>query len=210
MLFLAAPRLWRQIVSLMSGLASAHADLTAPAQTTPASISMTLLRQLQRKDEEAWDLIFTQWHRRLFGYLYCHLPSKEDAEDVLGETFVAAVKYINHFDGQGAFSTWLYAVAHNKIVDFWRKHHDTDEIPLTLVAAENDIDLDFKLALRRLPRQAQEALVLRYSEGLSVAEIAEVMGRTYKSVESLLSRARVAFRQALIDSGYFLEGGWDG
>ncbi len=191
----------------MSGLGSASADSFVPDQTATASISMTLLRQLQRKDEEAWNLVFSQWHRRLFRYLYCHLPSKEDAEDVLSETFVAAVKSINNFDGQVAFATWLYAVAHNKTVDFWRRHRDTDEIPLTLMASENDIDLDFKQALRRLPPQAQEVLILRYSEGLSVTEIAVIMKKTYKSVESLLSRARVAFRQALIESGYLGERG---
>ena len=75
--------------------------------------------------------------------------------------------------------------------------------------SDDVMDLDFKQALLRLPQVAQEALVLRYSEGLSVKEISEVIGRSYKGTESLLSRARTAFRQALLDSGYFVNGGLD-
>lgn len=209
MVFPATLPIWQLIVSLISDNAEKKRAADASAKTQPPNISAALLRQLQRKDEDAWNLIFSQWNRQIFGYLYCHLPTKEDTEDALSETFVAAVKSINHFDGQGAFSTWLYSVAHHKIVDFWRKHRDTDEIPLTLVTSDDVMDLDFKQALLRLPQVAQEALVLRYSEGLSVKEISEVIGRSYKGTESLLSRARTAFRQALLDSGYFVNGGLD-
>lgn len=165
-----------------------------------------LLMRLRDGDQNAWDEVYREWSQKIFSYLRFNLPTSEDAEDLLSETFMAAVKSIHHFDGKSALSTWLYTLAHNKMVDFWRSHQVTEELPLNLSVSEEESGLDFQESLNRLPSDAQQALLLRYREGLGVDEVAKVMGKTYKATESLLSRARAALKVALRDSGMLAEG----
>ncbi len=157
--------------------------------------------RLQSNDPDAWETLVNDWSPRLFGYLRRHVPTKEDAQDLLSETFAAAVKSIGNFDGNVAFSTWLYALAHNKIVDFWRRTKIESELPATLTVADDEISLDFKEAFKRLPDLARTVLQLRYIEGFGVDEVATVMGRSYKATESLLSRSRAMLKHVLAQSG---------
>ena len=75
MVFPATLPIWQLIVSLISDNAEKKRAADASAKTQQPNISAALLRQLQRKDEDAWNLIFSQWNRQIFGYLYCHLPT---------------------------------------------------------------------------------------------------------------------------------------
>lgn len=183
---------------------SANGKISDNTLSTRAAKQQLLIR-LQRNDQDAWDEVFREWSQKLFSYLRYSLPTSEDADDLLSETFMAAVKSIHHFDGKSALSTWLYTLAHNKMVDFWRGHQQTDELPINLSISEEEIGLDFQEALGRLPSPAQQALLLRYREDLSVSEVAHIMGKSYKATESLLSRARSAFKEALTESGIYHE-----
>jgi RNA polymerase sigma factor (sigma-70 family) len=159
------------------------------------------IQLLRGNDPDAWAELVNDWSPKLFGYLRRHVPTKEDAQDLLSETFAAAVRAIHGFDGNASLSTWLYALAHNKVVDFWRRTKIESELPETLTVAENVETLDFKEAFRRLPELAQRVLQLRYVEGFGVEEIATVMGRSYKATESLLSRSRALLKQVLREAG---------
>ncbi len=161
-----------------------------------------MILRLRRNDADAWEDFVRHWSPKLLTYLRYNLPTAEDAQDVLGETFAAAVKSIHRFDGRAAISTWLYTLAHHKMVDFWRQNQtETTELSDDLSIAEEYIGLDFRETFNRLPEQMRWVLLLRYREGLSVSEVAETMKRTYKATESLLSRARATFKQELETAG---------
>lgn len=157
-----------------------------------------LLRRLQQGEEEAWAELTRTYSPRLFSYLRHNLPSAIDAEDALSETLLAAVRAMPGFDGRVTLSTFLYSLAYRKMADFWRRRSDTVELQET-VAGSSGISshAEFEELLAQLPELSRQVLLLRYHVGLSVSEIAEVIDRSYKGTESLLSRARAQLRTAL-------------
>jgi RNA polymerase sigma factor (sigma-70 family) len=158
----------------------------ATAQHRVAESDRALLQRLQAGDEAAWSEFVTA----------------ADAEDALSETRLAAVRALPAFDGGVPTISFLYSIAYRKVADFWRKRSATVELLETLPAANvGDVSLEFMDALDSLPEQLRQALLLRYHVGLSVSEVAEVMDRSYKGAESLLSRARTQLREALTRAG---------
>jgi RNA polymerase sigma-70 factor (ECF subfamily) len=165
---------------------------------------LELLRRLQAGENEAWASVAREYTPRLLAYLRQNLPSAEDAEDVLSETFSASVRAVGNFDGRAALSTFLYAIAYRKIADFWRKHSHIKSVdiesPTVVVVAHGPTTqerLEFEDAMETLPEISRQVLLLRYQIGLGVDEIAEVLERSYKGTESLLSRARGQLREAM-------------
>jgi|GEM_PF-402028 len=163
-----------------------------------------LLQRLKDGDNRAWKQLMDEWNPRLYKYLQGKLPTKEDAEDVLNETLLGTVRGIQNFDGAVAISTFVYSIANHKVVDFWRRRKDvsdlSEEIPTKSVLDSES--MEFQELLAQLPEQSREALILRYHIGLSVSEVAEIVGRSYKGTESLLSRARRQFKEIIESDRY--------
>jgi RNA polymerase sigma-70 factor (ECF subfamily) len=163
-----------------------------------------LLHRLQVGDQHAW-IEFVQIMRpRLFNYLRHNVPTVEDAEDVLGETMIAAVRSLKDFDGRASLSTYVFSLAYRKIADFWRKRQETVSLPEQQRSPLNvgSESLEFVEVLDLLPEMSKQALILRYHVGLSVDEIAQVIDRSYKGTESLLSRARQQLRDAMAEANF--------
>ncbi|MCB0045860.1 MAG: RNA polymerase sigma factor [Caldilineaceae bacterium] len=156
------------------------------------------LRRLQAGDEDAWSNLLDEWQDPLYRYLCYAMGNTEYATEVLSETLAALVKAIQNFDGRVAISTFIYRIAANKKADFWRRRRPVEPLPVNLtVAGPTSLGMELEEALMKLPESYREALLLRYHIGLSVSEVAESMGKTYKATESLLSRSRRQLRQIL-------------
>ncbi len=170
--------------------------------TTVAEGEAEHLRRLQQGDNDAWAELCALYSSRLFQYLRHNLPTAQDAEDALSETLLAAVRALQSFDGKVTLATFLYALAYRKVADFWRRQRPTGELHEGLAAPALSGDLgEFEAALDTLPEAARQALLLRYHVGLSVGEVAEVIERSYKGTESLLSRGRSQLKTALDEAG---------
>lgn len=160
-----------------------------------------LLAKLQAGDDEAWTDLVRDYSPRLYAYLRRNLPSAVDAEDALSETLLAGVRAMPSFDGRVSLAAFLYALAYRKMADFWRRRRDTAPLHETLAVHDPGIDggerAEFEQVLDSLPEESRQVLLLRYQVGLSVTEVAEVIDRSYKGAESLLSRARSQLRVAL-------------
>ncbi len=131
----------------------------------------------------------------------------EDAEDIAADTFAAALDVLHTFRGDTEPRLWLLGIARRKIVDRARcrirqPEHSlvaADELPdlgrgpestlLSVEAAET-----IRAMIQALPEDQREALLLQVADGLSVCEVATVMGRSASSVNSLLGRARATLR----------------
>ncbi|MCB0080227.1 MAG: RNA polymerase sigma factor [Caldilineaceae bacterium] len=153
-----------------------------------------LLRRLQSKEQAAWSELYQMYTQPLYNFIRRNnIYDASDVEDILQDTWMAAPRAIDNFDGKNAtLKTFLFSLARRKIADYWRKHKAVDELPETMSVSESHQQrLELVEALALMPEQERQALILRYSEGFSVTEIADIMGRTYKGTESLLSRARV-------------------
>ena len=157
------------------------------------------LSRLQAGDECAWEALLQQWQAPLYRYLCYTLSDAEQASDILGETLVALVQAIQNFDGRVALSTFIFKIASNKTIDHWRKKKVATYTLSWDLAVDGPTSqrLELQEALATLPEEYRQALLLRYHIGLSVTEVAEVLGKSYKATESLLSRGRKRLKAAL-------------
>ncbi|TQS40085.1 RNA polymerase sigma factor [Cryptosporangium phraense] len=135
----------------------------------------------------------------VYGYLRARCGSTALAEDLTGETFLAAVAAVRQ--GRDPTVAWLITVARNKLVDHWRREAREQRSLQVVEPAEDpwDVQLDVVRArdvLQRLGPQHRLALTLRYVDDLPVPEVARLLGRTRHATEALIVRARAAFRAA--------------
>lgn len=148
--------------------------------------------------------IFEELYRRystsVYRFVRYRTNSNEDAEDITADIFLKAMAKIEQYDVKYAFSTWLFTIARNTIIDFWR----TKKVTLDLEHIEELIDqsahkterIDARLAVEKIMSQVSEndhtLIVLRFEEGLSYAEIAEITGRSETSLRTAFSRLKKA------------------
>ena len=143
---------------------------------------------------------------QVYGYLVDRCGDVATAEDLTSETFLAAVAAAQR-SGECEVSTpWLIGVARHKLIDHWRRRSREERL-LAAVADDTDLEdpepfdghlldrLRTAETLSRLGWHHRAALSLRYVDGLPVPQVAELLGRTVHATESLLVRARVAFRK---------------
>jgi RNA polymerase sigma-70 factor (ECF subfamily) len=144
------------------------------------------------------------------------------AEDLVQETFLAALSSLDKFRGDSQLYTWLRSIALHKINDFHRRQarepqpmkwssdfnalklaQAQDDKPAVLNEIESDeLDQLVHHALLGLPQDYQDVLVLKYLKDMPVLAISQILGRSPKSVEGLLSRARKAMRATLEENDY--------
>lgn len=144
----------------------------------------------------------------VYGYLFVRCRERATAEDLTSETFMAAVAAVRRPGGTEVSIPWLVGVARHKLADHWRRRNRQERIlPAEGPAGVEDpweAELDAMVAadvLARLGGHHRVALTMRYVDGLSVQETAEVLGRSVHATEALLVRARAAFRKQYENRG---------
>lgn len=183
----------------------------------PASFAedFALARQVTDGDQAALTTLYTRYADTLFAFIYHRLPDtpRPDVEEIWQETWLAAIRSIHTYRGQSQLSTWLCGLARHKIADYCRKRGRQAQIfsdtPLEnigglvesgpfpeAILARREVRARVAQVLMALPDEYRLALVARYVDDCGVAEIARRLGKPYKAAESLLSRAKMAFRAA--------------
>jgi RNA polymerase sigma-70 factor (ECF subfamily) len=157
-------------------------------------------------DEAAWRAWYEAEYAPLEGYVLWRCGSLRDlADDVLQETWLTAVRRIGRFDPTaGPFHAWLCGIAanvlRNQLRSRRRRASRQEPLPPEVGAATDRVRAErVAEALAGLPERYERVLRMKYLDRMSVAEIAAGCGETEKAVESLLARARVAFREAYGD-----------
>lgn len=164
-----------------------------------------------KEDPEAFGLLYERYVGSIYNYIYYRTGNHHDAEDLTARTFYRALKHISRYVDRGApFSAWLYRIAHNVVANWHRDHSRRQIIPLDELVtgtlrreepaalAEEREEQDLLLqAVRRLPPERQQLLILKFVEQMSNAEIAQVMGRTEGAIKSLYHRTLVVLREDL-------------
>ncbi len=141
----------------------------------------------------------------VYGYLLARCRQRTVAEELTSEVFMAAVDSIRRAAVTDVTIAWLVGIARHKLLDHWRRE-ERETRRLTAVAGQTfesddpwDVKLDVLVArdvLAVLSPAQRGALTLRYLDDLPVARVAEILGRTLHATETLLVRARNAFRSA--------------
>ncbi len=162
-----------------------------------------------RVDAEAFGALYDRYCDRIYRYVFRKLGNHEAAEDVTADVFVKVLRAIDSYSPAiAAFSTWLYRIAANAVIDYARARHAT----VSLDAAPDTEDLGApvdELAISRveadrvwraidgLTEAQRTAVTLRFGSDLPIAEIAGKMGRTEGAIKLLLNRALTAVRSQL-------------
>lgn len=152
---------------------------------------------------------YKQFAPKLRRYLNVKLPEGE-VEEILQDTFLSAFDSLPLYRGESSVATWLISIARHEVADFYRKAYVRAAVEKTMPLFENMvsevlspefvmkkkmIEKRFFSAYRGLNKQYQDVLSYKYELSMSVKEIAEKMELSFKATESLLFRARIAFRE---------------
>ena len=141
---------------------------------------------------------------QVYGYLLPRCGSAALAEDLTAETFMAAVAATRRAAAPEVTVAWLVGVARHKLVDHWRRVAREERRLAAVEQAGEGLDDPWEArldadaahaALAQLSARQRIALTLRYLDGLPVADVAEHLGRSLHATETLLVRARAAFRR---------------
>ncbi|MBN1177772.1 MAG: sigma-70 family RNA polymerase sigma factor [Anaerolineae bacterium] len=169
----------------------------------------SLLRRARAYDEDALSAIYDQYAPMIYAYLYRRVQDAQLAEDLTSEVFLRMLQAIRAEKGwKTSFRAWLYRIAHNLVVDHYRKQPPAPDLALReeLTAAQSTLDsvISERLSRQRLwaaissltPDQ-QHVIALRFGQHVTSQEIAEVMDKSVSAVESLQHRALAALRRML-------------
>jgi RNA polymerase sigma-70 factor (ECF subfamily) len=188
---------------------------------------LDLARRVLAGEESAFDELFAEYFPRLYRFARARLGGDDDAaEDVVQATLIKAIDKLQTYRGEAALFTWMCTLCRREIAGRFERAGKAAEIPLTddhpetraaldaLAAFENDtpetalvrkeLSRLVQATLEHLPRRYGDALEWKYIHGLPVEAIADRLGLGYKAAESLLTRARQAFREgfSLVTAGW--------
>jgi RNA polymerase sigma-70 factor, ECF subfamily len=176
-------------------------------------VSAPAAEQALGTDPDAFRAFYEEALPRVYGYfLHRCGGSAEVAEDLTQETFLAAVAELKKNKRVRTPIAWIYGIARHKLLDHYRAQERLER-GLALAAEAEKVDDDLVVpdeqeaqeraiaALASVAASQRAALVLCYVDGFSMPEAAEILGKTTKSVESLLGRGRASFKRAYLEAG---------
>jgi len=160
---------------------------------------------------DAFGGLYEQYVDRIYSYIFHRVGNVHDAEDLTSRTFYRALSHLQTYENQGVpFSAWLYRIAHNLVANWHRDRKRrpvialdefvarglVTEHPETVAESQDDSRL-LGQVIGQLDETRRELLVLKFGEGLSNAEIGDIMGRSEGAIKSLYHRTLLAMRKEL-------------
>jgi RNA polymerase sigma-70 factor (ECF subfamily) len=184
-----------------------------------------LVRRAQQGHSEAFAGLYEAYYDKIYRYVMFKTGDSLEAEDLTEEVFLRMLESIGSFKWQGyPFTSWLFRIAHNLVIDYYRKSGRQKKTSLDdamRVVGTDGVDIDRKLdvelsikevkdAMGGLTQLQQEVLSLRFAGGLSVAETAEAMCKKENAVKALQHAAIKKLRTLLgpaMEQGLISQGG---
>ena len=154
-------------------------------------------------------MLYEEHFDKIYRYVTLKIGDRTEAEDLTQQVFLKALQSISSFRWKGIpFSAWLFRIAHNQVVDYFRKKKRYATAPLNESIASSDIDpqlaveqkLDMEqilLATKQLTEAQRGVISLRFASELSIAHVAKIMGKSEGAVKALQHSAIVALRKVL-------------
>ena len=152
------------------------------------------------------ETLYTQYYSKVMGYIHARIRNRMDAEDLCADVFEKVQRKLPDFDpSKASVSTWIFTITRNTVIDHYRRSRPSEELDENL---SDNIELDEGLlnsetlhelasALRSLPEEMRDIIVLRYYDGKPLTEIAEMMGLSYGAVKLRHQSALVKLRKVL-------------
>ncbi|HRN98362.1 MAG TPA: sigma-70 family RNA polymerase sigma factor [Flavobacterium sp.] len=167
-----------------------------------------LVKQYVTGDESALSVLINRYQSKIYGFIYSKIADRDVSDDIFQDTFIKVIKTLksNSYNEEGKFLPWVMRIAHNLIVDHFRKNkkmpmfRETEEFSIFSIMSDNSpnvesqiitsqVESDLQKLIDELPADQREVLVMRMYQDLSFKEISELTG---VSINTALGRMRYA------------------
>ena len=155
---------------------------------------------------EQQEKIYTAFYGKVMGYLCARINRRAEAEDLASDVFEKVFTRFDQYDGsKSSVSTWIFTITRNTLIDHYRRTKPTEELDENL-SDQSEIDEDLlrsesleelAAALRRMPQELRDLIVLRYYDNRPLTEVAEMMGLSYGAVKLRHQKALGMLRRVL-------------
>lgn len=174
-------------------------------------MSLTFIKRIFAGDNMAVVQFYKSYSPKILSYLTRKLPRLEDAQELTNDVFLEAIDSLSMLRKEQSTLSWLYRIAHNKMVDFYRKKKIKSillsQVPFLQIIAQEINQPEFQFEKDRirdriekvfhnLSKDYQIILRLHYEEKIQVKALARIFNLSFKATESLLFRARLRFKLA--------------
>ena len=194
---------------------------SAPDRPASTPSDEALLAEFAEGDADAFAALYARHERPVFRFLRRSLGNDAAAQDLLQEVWLAVIRNAAAFEPRARFTTWLYGIARNRLIDHWRARRDTVSLdqeaandgddapaPIDALAAGADCEPEvqalsraqaaaFLAAVEQLPALQREAFLLHAEGGLTVEEVAQLTGVGRETAKSRLRYAMTRLRAAM-------------
>ena len=150
--------------------------------------------------------LYRAYRDKLFYYINGKVSSPDDAEDILSEVFIKVTRFYDSYDdSKSSVQTWLYSIARNAVVDFYRRSKEfgelSEEIPLDSKIEEEYLEEEMldelASALESMDTELRDIIILRYYNNKSLTEISEMMDISYGRIKLLHQKALAELKKKL-------------
>jgi len=162
------------------------------------NLDKILLFEAGHGDAEAFGEIFDKYNKKVYRFIYFRVSSQELAEDLASQTFLKVWEHLSAGGKIKQLTSYLYQTARNLVVDYYRQR-EKEELPLIYseeMAAEIKVDPEAEISketleklLNSLSGEQREIIILKYLEGFSIKEIAEIVEKSSGHVRVIIHRA---------------------
>ena len=168
------------------------------------------VQQAREGNPAAWDTLFRRYQLPLYVYVFELVHHEQTSLDIVQETLIAAARHIGGLRDDDKFGSWLFGIAHQRILQYWRKKggkeillDEIPEVPDESLDSPDDLlirreqEAEFMSALDRLPLPQRSIVILHFIEDFSLEEIARVTETQIGTVKSRLHYAKKSLRKLL-------------
>jgi len=167
-----------------------------------------LVKKYVEGDENALTLLINRHQSKIFGFIYSKISDRDISNDIFQDTFIKVIRTLKSksYNEEGKFLPWVMRIAHNLIIDHYRKtkkmplFRETEEFSIFSIMSDDSltienkiirdqVEIDLKKLIEELPADQKEVLVMRMYQDMSFKEISEITG---VSINTALGRMRYA------------------
>ena len=167
-----------------------------------------LVKKYVDGDENALTVLINRHQSKIFGFIYSKISDRDISNDIFQDTFIKVIRTLksNSYNEEGKFLPWVMRIAHNLIIDHYRKNkkmpmfRETEEFSIFSIMSDdsltienkiiqNQVEIDLRKLIEELPADQKEVLVMRMYQDMSFKEISEITG---VSINTALGRMRYA------------------
>ena len=180
-----------------------------------------LVKKAKSGDREAFEQLVTEYEKKVYATAYRFMGSEADAMDMSQEVFIRVFRFLDKFNEESSFSTWLYRITVNVCKDGIKKRSGRSELPLEIPDEDNDtyvneisdtrydpselyemteLKREIKQGIDTLPQNYREIIIMRDICGLTYEEISRSLELEIGTVKSRISRARERLRKYLLQN----------